>query len=131
MNENFDVSVVIPTYNRQNLLVKVLPSYLNQKHVKEIILINDGSDIAIQQTLKEMSVSDERIRFIRHNRNLGSCSARNAGIFEARTQWIFFGEDDLVLSDDYIENLHKDRIKLGADIILRKSYSAEEMNGIL
>ena len=37
MNENFGVSVVIPTYNRQNLLVKVLPSYLNQKHVKEII----------------------------------------------------------------------------------------------
>ena len=117
MTEKMNVCVIIPTYNRHKLLAEVLPSYLKQRHVREVILVDDGSNTAIQEMLDDFNINDKRILVIRHTRSLGSCSARNSGIFEARSPWVFFGEDDLVLSDDHIENLHKDRVLLGADII--------------
>ena len=117
MNKKLGVSIIIPTYNRHKLLAEVLPSYLKQKHVFELIIVDDGSDIAFQETLKNLKVNDKKIHIIRHNRSLGLCNARNTGIAAAQSQWIFFGEDDLVLSDDHIENLHRDRVGLRADII--------------
>ena len=112
-----DVSIVIPTYNRSKLLLEVLPSYLNQKFVSEVIIVDDGSESPVQDALNTSKIVDERIRIIRHNRSMGSCSARNTGILAAKAPWIFFGEDDLILSENHIENLHTERVKLGADLI--------------
>jgi glycosyltransferase involved in cell wall biosynthesis len=112
-----DVSIIIPTYNRSKLLVEVLPSYLNQKFVSEIIIVDDGSESPVQDALKASKIVDERIHVIRHNRSMGLCSARNTGILAAKAPWIFFGEDDLILSENHIENLHTERVKLGADLI--------------
>jgi glycosyltransferase involved in cell wall biosynthesis len=117
MTENLNVSVIIPTYNRHKLLIEVLPSYLKQKHVHEIIIIDDGSDIPLNEIIDDNTYFDDRIRIFTNNRSLGLCNARNQGVMEATSNWIFFGEDDLVLSDNHIENIHRDRIQLDADMI--------------
>jgi len=112
-----NVSIIIPTYNRCKLLFEVLPSYLNQNHVCEVIIVDDGSEIPVQEALLSSEIIDKRIHVIRQNRSMGSCSARNTGILAAKAPWVFFGEDDLILSEKHIENLHTERVKLGADII--------------
>ena len=116
-NLSYNVSIIIPTYNRSELLLKVLPSYLNQNNVSEIIIIDDGSQIHVKDFLLSKGFIDKRLKIIRHERTLGSCCARNTGIWAAECEWIFFGEDDLILSENHIKNLHLERIRLKADII--------------
>lgn len=118
MNRDQNISVIIPSYNRNDLLVQVLPSYLSQKNLSEIIIVDDGSSIPILDTLSFNGYSyNNKIKIIRNLRNMGSCSARNTGILAATSNYIFFGEDDLILSDNHIETLLNDMERLGADII--------------
>ena len=39
--DKYDISIIIPTYNRLELLKKVLPSYVAQKYVREVIIVDE------------------------------------------------------------------------------------------
>ncbi len=129
-NSDLQTTIVIPTYNRNKLLVKVLPSYLRQKYVEEIIIVDDGSSLEIGTYLNSKQIFNDKIKIIRHNRSLGSCAARNTGIINTKTPWIFFGEDDLILSDNHIATLHCQRKKLGADLICGNLIQQEKEESI-
>ena len=120
INLNLKTTIVIPTYNRNKLLLKVLPSYLRQKYVEKIIIVDDGSTVETNKYLEKNRILSDKIEVFRHYRSLGLPSARNTGILNAKTPWIFFGEDDLIISDNHIEILHKYKRKLKADIVCGK-----------
>ena len=87
------VSVIIPTYNRAHLLWRSIESVVEQtyKHF-EIIIVDDGS-IDDTKDIAE-SFDDERIIYIRHDRNRGGAAARNTGIKSARGEYIAFQDSD-------------------------------------
>ena len=93
MNSSF-ISVVIPLYNKQNVVVHTLRSVLNQTISDfEIVVVDDGStddSLAVVQAIK-----DERIRVI-HKENGGVSSARNVGVKAAKGQYVA-----LLDGDDY------------------------------
>jgi glycosyltransferase involved in cell wall biosynthesis len=93
-----DVTVVIPTHNRWDLLSSsALPSALGQEDVEiEVIVVDDGSTDTTPEALA--GVSDPRLRVLRHDHARGVASARNAGIVAARAGWIAFLDDDDVWS---------------------------------
>jgi glycosyltransferase involved in cell wall biosynthesis len=93
-----EVSVVIPTRNRWELLsTAALPSALSQEAVElEVIVVDDGSSDATPGALER--IANPRLRAVRLERALGVARARNAGIAEARAQWIAFLDDDDVWS---------------------------------
>ena len=113
------VSIVIPTYNRRHTLVKVIDSYLCQKYVKEIIFVNDGSTDDTGEYLKGLQneISNPVIRVETHSQKLGAPRARNTGIKVASGDFIMIGEDDVILSEDYVFTLLKCLDETGADII--------------
>lgn len=87
------VSVIIPTYNRENRIGNAIRSVLSQTFPDfEIIVVDDAS----QDNTKEMvaGLSDERIRYIKHDKNRGGSAARNSGIKTARGKYIAFLDDD-------------------------------------
>ena len=110
------VSVVIPTYNRQHTLAKVLDSYMCQDGLKEIIFIDDGSDDGSQGYLRDLALVNPLIKVIRNDCNRGVSAARNQGIMAARGDYILFGEDDLYLKEDYTRVLAQCMVRHGADI---------------
>jgi glycosyltransferase involved in cell wall biosynthesis len=89
------VSVIIPTYNRADLICHTLDSAINQSYKNlEIIVIDDGSTDNTEEVVKD--IGDERIRYIRHPSNLGGSIARNTGIEAATGEYIaFLDSDDL------------------------------------
>src|SRR5688572_3616095 len=89
-----DVSVVIPTRNRWELLsTGALPSALAQEGVEvEVHVIDEGSSDATSQELERLN--EPRVHVIRHDRPHGVAQARNAGIAAARGQWVAFLDDD-------------------------------------
>lgn len=87
------VSVVIPTYNRASLLIKSIQSVLNQTYNDfEVIIIDDGSDDNTEELVE--SFHDERIRYIRHEVNMGVACARNTGINASSGVFIAFQDSD-------------------------------------
>lgn len=86
-------SVIIPTHNRADLLVRAVKSVLVQTEPNfEVIVVDDASTDNTPSVVAAMS--DERIRYIRHEKGLGSAGARNAGIREARGEFVAFLDDD-------------------------------------
>ncbi len=110
------VSVIIPTYKRGESLRATLPSYLKQKHVKEIIIVDDGG-YALSDIQSIISTNKNLIKYFSPQTRLGVPAARNFGISKASGSLIMFGEDDVELSSGYIDTLMKNMEIEGADII--------------
>ena len=89
LSESISVSVIIPFYNRIDLLTTALLSAKSQTHHNlEIILINDGSTEPID-TLIELIKTDQRISSYQQ-KNSGPAAARNLGISKATGKYIAF-----------------------------------------
>lgn len=87
------VSVVIPTRNRPQIVVRGVKSALSQTLQSiEVIVIVDGPD---PQTVDALSqIGDPRLRVIELAKNIGPSGARNTGVKEAKGTWIAFLDDD-------------------------------------
>lgn len=96
------VSVIIPTYNRFELLKKALTSVLNQSFKDfEVLIIDDCSQDETSQ-IPEHS-ADRRIRYIRNDRNKGISAVRNIGIRNSKGTYIAFLDDDDEWMPDKLE----------------------------
>ena len=85
------VSVVVPTYNRAELLQRSIKSILAQTVLPlEIIVVDDGST---DHTPNVCAGFGESIRYVRQE-NQGLAMARNAGIRASRGDWIAFCDSD-------------------------------------
>jgi glycosyltransferase involved in cell wall biosynthesis len=90
-----DVSVVIPVFNRFDVLTEAVASVLAQTRLpKEILIVDDGStDDGADMSFSHPDVS---IRQIRLRTNSGAPVARNTGVLAAQGEWIaFLDADDL------------------------------------
>ena len=91
------ITVIIPTYNRADLLGKALESVLSQSlSAAEIIVVDDGSTDDTAQVLERIADSSRvPVIYLKEN-NRGPAAARNSGIIKARHQFIaFLDSDDL------------------------------------
>ncbi|MEK7605375.1 MAG: glycosyltransferase family 2 protein [Patescibacteria group bacterium] len=94
-----EVSIVIPTRNRQNQLKRLLAS-ISQSMYKdyEIIIVNDGTDT--------LSLPNSRhIHIIDNNSNKGLAFSRTRGAQEARGEYVLFIDDDNVINRDMLRIL--------------------------
>ena len=87
------VSVVISTYNRRELLLSSLRSALGQRDVDlEVIVVDNGSSDGTSDLLG--TVDDPRLRVLRNEVSLGSVGGRNTGIAAASGAWVGLHDDD-------------------------------------
>lgn len=87
------VSVVIPTYCRAHLIGQAIKTIFNQTYQDyEIIVVDDASIDNTEEVVR--SLKDERIRYIRHDKNKGAPAARNTGIKAAMGEYIAFQDSD-------------------------------------
>src|ERR1700730_10501356 len=86
-------SIVIPTYNRADLLPCAIASVQGQQFTDyEIIVVDDGSQDGTREYLQGL---EPQIRYLRQE-NGGPGAARNAGICAARGDYVaFLDSDDL------------------------------------
>lgn len=86
-------SIIIPTYNRERMLIKHVSqaiSELNEFNI-EIIIINDNKNNPINQNIFPQY---DKL-FIYENPNKGVASARNYGALKATNEWLIFMDDDM------------------------------------
>lgn len=109
------VSVIIPTYNRRNLLQRAIDSALQQTVQDiEVIIADDGSTDGTAELFS--TPQDPRIRYCQLPHG-GACAARNAGIDLARGRYIAFLDSDDVWRTDKLAVQQKQLEATDADVV--------------
>ena len=101
------VSIIIPCFNRSNLLGETIESVLSQTYSKwECIIVDDGSTDNTPEVARKYADSDGRFIFLNRPKESpkGAASCRNVGIEIAKGDFIqFLDSDDL---------LHPEKLKI-------------------
>lgn len=85
------ISVIIPTYNRQEFLAQAIDSVLGQTCADfELIVVDDGST---DDTARRVDAYGARVRYI-YQENKGPAAARNTGIRAAEGELLAFLDSD-------------------------------------
>lgn len=111
--DNFDkiyeisFSIIMPTYNRRNMIEIAINSVINQTYKNyELIIIDDGSEddtvpylYSMYSTLIEKNI----IKIIELKKNSGPSHARNRGLEIAKNKWIVYLDSDNILDRSYLQ----------------------------
>jgi glycosyltransferase involved in cell wall biosynthesis len=98
-------SVVLPTYNRPQLLERSLAALIDQNPstpAYEIVVVDDGSRPETGETVRRIAGTDARVRYLRHDSNRGRSATRNTGIRHARGDIVLLVDDDVVVDPGYL-----------------------------
>ena len=99
------LTIVVPTYNRSEMLGRALRGLLNQTlpaKQYEIVIVDDGSTDSTPQVVAEIGAPEWRLRYFRQE-NRGPAAARNHGVREARGEIILFTGDDCIPDERLLE----------------------------
>jgi len=107
------VSIVLPTYNGAKYLRQSIDSCLKQTYKNiELIIVDDGSIDETPQIIT--SYQDEKIKYIKHDKNKRLPQALNTGFEMASGEYLTWTSDDNYYAEDAIESmvvlLQKNRI---------------------
>ncbi len=128
IDENIDLSIIVPAYNSSDYIKECISSVLMQKtsYNYELIVINDGSK---DDTLEKINLFKENKHLkIINQENKGFSGARNRGIDESLGKYIMFLDSDDLLCENSIEKLIKTAKEKKADIV-QGSYYTFNKNG--
>jgi glycosyltransferase involved in cell wall biosynthesis len=109
------IDVIIPTRNRKNILLKVLPTYLKQKYLNKVIIVDDAGEDNLKEEIEK--INDPRILYIRLEERKYLPAVRNIGVKNSTAPYIFMGEDDVFLDDNHFEVLLNKLNGFNADLI--------------
>ena len=120
------ITVIVPTYNRLNLLKEALDSIRSQKFESwEAIIVDDGSKPKSESLV--LDYKDNRMRYY-YKDNGGLASARNFGLERAKGKYICFLDDDDMYMKDLFQQVH---VHAAGDEILVFAYEMREKSGKL
>ena len=96
------ISIIIPTYNRENLIGETLNSVLAQTYQNwECIIVDDRSIDATVEVLEKFAKKDKRIKIFERPINLkkGASSCRNFGLTKIKGGFVQYLDSDDVLHE--------------------------------
>src|SRR5581483_7166043 len=89
------LSVIVPAYNEERTIAKVLKQLLLLEAVQEVIVIDDCSRDRTAEVVQELAGLDSRIVLLRHARNQGKTAGLKTGFAAARGEIIIVQDADL------------------------------------
>src|SRR6185503_12175615 len=109
MVQDYDISVVITTYNRCDMLAEAIESVLQQQHgdIKyEVIVVDNNSTDRTREVIEGFMARNVNLSCAFEPRQ-GVPHARNAGIAHARAPIIAFFDHDIRVSSNWIANIKR------------------------
>ena len=106
MNLRSNFTIITPVRNRQDIIKYAIDSILKQTYPNwEYIIIDDASDDNTWAVIEEYMKKDPRIRGIHFPERKQRASAKNAGMREAKNDWIVWLDSDDEYLKTYLEVL--------------------------
>jgi glycosyltransferase involved in cell wall biosynthesis len=99
-------SVVIPAYNRADILPETIASIQNQSFNSwEVIVVDDGSKDNTAEVIKDLEARDQRIKYV-YQDNAERSAARNNGAKNSTGKYLFFLDSDDGFEPDHMHEVH-------------------------
>lgn len=96
------ITTIIPTYRRPKLLRRAIQSVLNQTYPHFLVCVYDNaSGDETAEVVAEFAKKDDRVRYFYHPENIGAVKNFNYGIAHVTTSYFSFLSDDVILPDFY------------------------------
>ena len=113
------ISVCMAALNMKLYIKQNLLSILNQSFQDfEIIIINDCSKDETKNIIRDLQLTDSRIKLITHRDNLGVYHSRIEAILNANGEYILLMDpDDMYLNQNLFQEIYKYNLKNNLDII--------------
>lgn len=129
VNEAVDLSIIIPVYNYETVLEKMLQSVLQQKtkYVYEVIVVDDGSREPAKEILRKYE-KHQTVTVI-YQENQGISGARNTGLGRARGKYIMFVDCDDTIHSDMVEKMLDEAYRTDVDIVIAAHALVKEQKG--
>ncbi len=128
------ISIVIPCYNEEKTILKVIENILALKLTnisKEIIIVDDGSTDSTTHLLDNF-INSENIKILKHQKNFGKGKALQTGISEASNEIIIIQDADLEYDPSEYPKLIKPFNEAGADVVYGSRFlGGSEYNRLL
>ncbi|MGF1539931.1 MAG: glycosyltransferase family 2 protein [Pleurocapsa sp.] len=115
------ISVIIPVYNSEQYITQAIKSVLNQTYQDfEIIIVNDASTDKTVEIVQQFT--DQRIKLINNQQNLGVSKARNRALQKAKGKWIALLDSDDWYAPQRLEKLLTVARQHNADMVADDLY---------
>jgi len=114
-----DLSVVICTYNRAELLRLALETLLRQQPAGltyEVVVVDNNSTLETRAVVDEVARHNSCVRYVRETRQ-GNAYARNTGVACARAPIVAFLDDDVTVHDKWLEIILRAFKETNADFV--------------
>ena len=109
------ISVIIPTHNRGDRIVRAVDSILIQSfHSYEIVIVDDGSTDHTAEAVQ--GIQDPRVRYVAQH-NQGAAAARNRGVQFSRGRYLTFLDSDDRVLPGWLETMVDALTDHGADLV--------------
>ena len=123
------ISVLVPVYNVEKTLARLVESIFNQSFKEfEIIFVNDGSTDNSGALCDEYASRYDNIKVI-HKENEGLGPTRNVGIREASGKYIYHCDSDDWIKEDLLEKAYRRLEETNADMVVFGYEIFTENNG--
>lgn len=122
-SEDVEVSIIIPVFNGEKWLVACIDSLLAQNHKKfEILVVDNNSNDATSEIIKNLSKKDPRIRYI-FEPFVSKGAARDAGVKLAKFPIIAMIDSDCIAPKDWLTELLKVLIEENEMVVMGFQYN--------
>ena len=102
------ISIVVPIFNRENIVNETLKSICIQNGNWECILVDDYSTDNVSEICRAYVQKDDRFKYTLNKKAKGAPGARNTGVQMAKGSYIFFFDSDNILHYDALKKIqHK------------------------
>ncbi|WP_172917223.1 glycosyltransferase family 2 protein [Capnocytophaga canis] len=102
--EEEKVSILIPVYNRENLIEETIKCALNQTYENiEIIVVDNKSTDGTWELLQQLAQGDKRLKIFHNEKNIGPVRNWKRCIDEATGEYVKILWSDDLISSDFIE----------------------------
>lgn len=122
--EKYDVSIVVPVYNREGIIKPCIESINSQTYDKskwEVIFVDDASTDNSIDTIETLIDKSINYRILRRSVGSGNASApRNEGIKASLSKYVFFLDSDDYVDSQLLENGMAMALKNNSDIVYVK-----------
>lgn len=103
---SMQISLIIPTYNREEHLVECLKCAFAQKGIVFEVIVVDQTKNHKPETVAFLEKNKNKMRYI-FNEKKGVTHARNTGLKQAQGEVIVFIDDDTTFGEDFLLNHHE------------------------
>jgi glycosyltransferase involved in cell wall biosynthesis len=111
------LSVVVPAYNEEDTLAKVIEQLLLVPHLHEIIIVDDCSSDRTFDIAESLKAQCETVRVFRHHRNSGKTAALRTGFAASTGEIVIVQDADLEYDPAEIKNVIEPIVNGLADVV--------------